>query len=226
MAHGSDQPEQKMLADMKAKGVDTTRAQPVGFRLNFPPEAARKAAGDLILGGYPSVRLDMVEAPAVIATVRLVPTPAALASLRERLTEFANSRGADVVAILVGGGIFPGKDEWKRNLSGNVSTDQADQMVIDGMFAWEVNLKQEITFYGGLSLPSEPAAREAAAALMIEGYPEVHVVQADFGPVVEAVMYMKPQLKAIRKLRLDLTKFVESRGGTWLGFHVAARAPA
>lgn len=226
MTEDVDQPEQKMLADMKAKGFDTTRVQSVGFRLNFPPEAARKAAADLILAGYSSVRLDMVDAPAVIATEYMVVTPESVASLRYRLTAFANSRGADLVAILVGGGVLPGKDEWKRDLSRNASTDQADQMVIDGMFAWDADLKQEMTFYGGLGLPSEQAARAAAAALMIEGYPEVHVVQADFGPVVEAVMYMKPKLKAIRTLRLDLTKFVESRGGTWLGFHVAARAPA
>jgi hypothetical protein len=225
MPDDSAPPELKMLADMKVRGFDMTRAQPVGCRLDFLPEDARTAAADLILAGYSSVRLDMVGAPAVIATEQMLVTPDSLASFRKRLTTFANLRGANVVAVLIGGGVFPSKDEWKRDASGNASTDQADQLVIDGMFAWDVNLKQEMTFYGGLGFPSGQGARAAAAALMVEGYPEVHVVKADFGQVVEAVMYMTPKLKDIRDLRLNLTKFAESREGTWLGFHVSARAP-
>jgi hypothetical protein len=215
-----------MLADMKAKGFDTTSEQAVGCRLDFPPEAARKAAADLVLAGYRSVRLDMVDAPAVIATEYMLVTPDSLASFRTRLTRFANARGVDVVAISVSGGRAAAKVAWKKDSSGSASTDQSDQMVIDGLFAWDADLKQEMTCAGGLSFPSDETARAAAAALLIEGYPEVHVVQADFGPVVEAVMYMKPQLKAIRKLRLNLTKFAESYGGAWLGFRVTARAPA
>jgi hypothetical protein len=218
-------PDQAMLDQMKAKGVDTMKALPVGIRLDFDPQVARQAAADLILAGYPSVRLDMVSTPAVIVTVHMVPTHDALRSLRARLTTFANARGADVVGIQAGGGIPPDKSQWKKDTSGNASTDQADQMVVDEMFAWDVDLKQIVSFNAGLGFPSEQAARVAGAALIAEGYPEVNVVQAEFGPVAEAVMYMTPEVKAIRKLRLNLTKFAASRGGTWLGFHVAAHLP-
>ncbi len=44
-------PDQAMLAQLKAKGVDTTAALPVGIRLNFDPQVARQAAADLILAG-------------------------------------------------------------------------------------------------------------------------------------------------------------------------------
>ena len=218
-------PDQAMLDQLKAKRVDTTTALPVGIRLNFDPHVARQAAADLILAGYPSVRLEMESTPAVIVTMHMVITRDSLSSLRGRLTRFADARGAEVVGIQVGGGIPPEKSQWKKDSSGNASTDQADQMVLDGMFAWDVDLRQVMTFSGGLGFRSEQAAREAGAALIAEGYPEVSVVQAEFGPVAEAVMYMTPKLKAIRTLRLELTKFAESRGGTWLGFHVAARLP-
>jgi hypothetical protein len=36
---------------------------------------------------------------------------------------------------------------------------------------------------------------------------------------------MTPQLGAIRTLRVNPAKLAESRDGTWLGFHVAAKAP-
>jgi hypothetical protein len=38
MADDSVQPEQRMLAEMKAKGFDATREQAVGFRLDSPPK--------------------------------------------------------------------------------------------------------------------------------------------------------------------------------------------
>ena len=215
-----------MLDHMKAKGLDTTKALPVGMRIDFGPQVARQAAAELILAGYPSVRLDMDSSPAVIATDYIIPTHDSLRSLRARLTAFAGARGADVVGIEVGSGLRPEQLSWKKDESGSASSDQADQLVIDGMFAWDVDLRQAMKFNAGLGFTSESAAREAAAALITAGYPEVHVVKAEVGPVAVALMYMAPELKAIRKLRLNLTKFAEARGGTWLGFRVDARAPA
>jgi hypothetical protein len=222
---GAADPDEVLFEQIKAGGYDTTKEYQIGFRIDFDPAVARQAAGDLILAGYPSVRLELEATPAVIVTVHLVPSLDSLRSARANLDTFANARDAEVTGVLVGGGIDPQKDTWKKDESGLAGTDQADQRLLDVLFAWDVDVKEEMTFSGGLLFHAEAEARAAAAALMIEGFPEVRVTATDFGQVAEAVMYMRPELKAIRKLRLHLTTFVTSRGATWLGFHVAAKAP-
>ena len=219
-------PDQALMDRINSGAFDATKPLQIGFRIDFAPQLARQAAADLLLAGHPSVRLELQAAPAVIVTVNMIPTLDSLRSMRAGLNEFAAGRDAEVVGVLVGGEKHAEAGAWRKDTSGFARTPQADERVMALMFAWDVDLKQVMTFRGGIGFPAESSAREAAAALMTEGYPEVSVAETDFGPVVEAVIYMTPDVKAIRKLRLSLTEFAEARGASWLGFHVAARAPA
>lgn len=218
-------PDQKLFDQIKDGKYDLTKPHRVGFRIDFDPSIARQTAADLILAGYSSVRLDMEGEPAVIVSDMMMVTLDSIRSMRAALNDFATPRDGEVVGLVVGGGMAVQHGRWTKDASGNATTDQADQMVIDEMFAFDADLKQLMTFGGGIGFADERSAREAAAALMIAGYPEVAVASADFGSVAVAVMYMAPALKAIRRVRLDLSKIAALRGGSWLGFHVTARAP-
>ena len=56
-------------------------------------------------------------------------------------------------------------------------------------------------------------------------YREVHVIQADVGPLVEVVAHLTPKVKEIHDFRIKLLKLAASRGGSWLGTQAVARPP-
>ena len=215
-----------MLSQITAKGYDLSKPQVVGFRIDFSPATARLAAADLIRAGHASVRLEMEGPPSVVVTTQVLVTLDSLRSMRAQLNDYANGQDAEVTDVLVGG-IDPAKKQtWTKAAAGIADTDEADQLVIDQLFAWDVDLKQTMIFSGGIGFTAEGAARDAAAALMLEGFPEVAVVESDIVHVAEALMHMTADVRGLHKLRRNLSEFAKSRGGTWLGFHATARAPA
>lgn len=72
---------------------------------------------------------------------------------------------------------------------------------------------------------SEPEALEAAVAFIDAGYREVHLAQAEVGPLVEVVTHMTPRVNEIHEFRLKLSQVAASRNGSWLGTHVVAPPP-
>ena len=219
-------PDQQLLDEISSKGYDVSKPQVVGFRIDFSPATARQAAADLILAGHSSVRLDMEGPPAVIVTTQMLVTLDSLRSTRAQLNDFASGQDAEVTGVLLGGLDRVKKEAWKKDLAGTADTDEADQLVIDQLFAWDIDLKQTVILRGGIGFAAEGAARDAAGALMLEGFPEVAVVESDIGPVAEAVMYTAADVRVLHKLRRKLSEFAKSRGGAWLGFHAIARGPA
>lgn len=224
--HEAVDPDQQLLDGITSKGYDLSKPHVIGFRIDFGPAAARQAAADLIRAGHPSVRLEMEDAPSVIVSKQMLVTLDSLRSTRAELNDYASGQDAEVINVLIGGR-DPGKERaWKKDAAGTADTDEADQLVIDQLFAWDVDLKQTMIFTGGIAFTEEGTARDAAAALMLEGFPEVAVVESDIGPVAEAVMYMAADVRALHKLRRNLAEYAKSQGGAWLGFHASARAPA
>jgi hypothetical protein len=86
-------------------------------------------------------------------------------------------------------------------------------------------MNQPVTFIVAMGVHSEPEALEAAVAFIDADYREVHLVQADVGPVVEVITRMTPRVKEIHDFRVKLTKLAVSRNGSWLGIHAVARPP-
>ena len=85
-------------------------------------------------------------------------------------------------------------------------------MVLDQLFAWDIDLKQQMAITAGLGFVSADSAHEAAAELFAAGYFEVHVVAAGSGWVAEALMRMVPKLEGLRNLRIGLAAFAHARG--------------
>jgi len=78
-------------------------------------------------------------------------------------------------------------------------------------------MKQATAIATGLRFSAEEVARQVAAALIGAGYAEVRVAPAKVGWTTTVVAYVVPKLEAIRALRVNLTKFAQSRGGSWVG---------
>lgn len=218
-------PDELLIQQITDK-YDLSKPQVVGFRIDFSPVDARQAAADLIRAGHDSVRLEMEGAPSVVVTTDMLVTLDSLRALRAQLDAFANGLNASVINVLVGGVDPLKKEVWTNASAETADTDGADQHVIDQLVASNVDLKQTMKFRGGIGFSADGAARESAAALMLEGFPEVAVVVSDIGPVALAVMYMTGDVKALHKVRHNLSSFAANHGGTWLGFHVIAHAPA
>ncbi len=232
------QVDQMMLDALKAAGIDVSQPLPVDVRLGFPLlPAARGAAADLLRAGYPSVRIEtkappgleddpFASIPTTVATVQLVATPDSLRWLRDGLSPFAAARGGSMTGTVVAPVLGePKPPPWEADPSGDSTADQADQDILDTVFAWDLDKNAAMTFTAGLGFESEQAARETAAVLINAGYQEVHLAQAPLGWVAEAAVSMTPKLKAIRSLRINLTTFAQSRGGIWLGFRIVAPPP-
>lgn len=164
--------------------------------------------------------------PSVVVTKEMLVTLDSLRSMRAELNDYASGQDAEVTNVLLGGRDSAKKQAWKKDAAGTADSDEADQLVIDQLFAWDVDLKQTIIFTGGIGFTAERPARDAAAALMLEGFPEVAVIESDIGYVAEAVMYMTADVRALHKLRRNLVDYAKSHGGAWLGFNASARAPA
>jgi hypothetical protein len=78
-------------------------------------------------------------------------------------------------------------------------------------------MKQATEIATALRFHAEEVARTVAAALIGAGYPEVRVAPAKVGWTTVVVARVVPELQAVRALRVNLTTFAQSRGGSWLG---------
>lgn len=119
-----------------------------------------------------------------------------------------------------GGVGSPVTDAWADAGAGAVepaTIDPVDQQLIDYLFAYDSNMKQATPINTGLLFSTEQAGRLAAAALIGSGYPEVSVMTSKAGWTTKVVTYFVPKLESIRALRLNLTQFADSRGGSWVG---------
>lgn len=117
---------------------------------------------------------------------------------------------------------------WKTTPTDEAAADQSqqpDQQLVDMLFAWDLDMNKPVALITAVGFHSEAEALEAAVAFIDAGYREVHLVQADVGPIVEVVTHMTPKVKEIHDFRVKLTKLAASRSGSWLGTHVVARPP-
>ena len=226
-----DQADQAMMEGLKAQGIDTAKVIAITTDLGFYSEqAARQAAVELILASYAAVKvassgsnvgpilLLQLTSWTTTVTANMAPTLDALRSVRRGLGEFAVSRGGKYAGG--GVGLMPETDEWANvELRANdpASDDQEDQGLIDHLFAYDSDLKQVTLVTTALHYGAEDVARQAAAALIGAGYAEVRVNPANVGWTVAVDTYLVPKLEAIRTLRLNLTKFAQSGGGSWAG---------
>jgi len=220
--------ELAMLDALAASGTDMSKVWPVDARLDFDSmRSAKHCAIDLLNGGYKRVRIESDLVPTAIAVIDMVLTADSLSSMRVTLTEFARVRDGEMVRYLVGSS--PSLNvPWKTRTSDEAGTDQSqqtDQQLVDMLFAWDLDMNKPVTFILAFAFHSEAEALEAAVAFVDADYREVHLVQADVGPLVEVVTHMAPKVKEIHDFRVKLSKLATSRNGSWLGTHVVARPP-
>lgn len=225
-----DKADQFMIDNLAAQGIDITQVMPVSAHLGFFSEqAARQAAVELLLAGYPTAKVEPTGVrPIPLLTLaswtttviaNMAPTLDAMRSMRIGLTEFAGARGG----TYSGGGVVgvaPETDEWANvdpGATDEAAPDDVDQDVVDYLFAYNADLKLAMTLSAGLHYSAEDVARQAAAALIGAGYGEVRVSRANVGWTVAVDAYLVPEVAAIRALRLNLTKFAQSGGGSWAG---------
>jgi len=229
-----DQVMDSMLADMRSRGVDMSRPIPVQHQLCFATDQETMQAGaDLMLAGWPGVRAGgggtASHMPTVVVLFEVVPSLESLRNARQQLISFAAARRGIVVADQEGGeSAFVGTAAWQPvgAQPSEVEQEQEDQMILDNLFAFDIDLKRPVTFTGGIGFGTEQQARSAAAELFLARWPEVHVVPGEPAFwVVEVVTYMVPTLKAVRELREGLTSFATPRGGSFLGLATKAEAP-
>jgi hypothetical protein len=220
--------ELAMLDALAASGIDLSRAWPVDARLDFDSmRSAKHAAIDLLRAGYKRVRIESELVPTAIAVIDMVLTADSLGSMRATMTDFARVREGEMVRYVVGASqsvTVP----WKTRTGDEAATDQSpqpDQTLVDMLFAWDLDMNKPVAFIVAFTFDSEPEALEAAVAFIDADYREVHLVQADVGPLVEVVTHMAPRVKDVHDFRLKLTKLAASRNGSWLGTHVVARPP-
>jgi len=218
--------ELAMLDALAASGVDMSKAWPVDARLDFDSmRSAKHAAIDLVRAGYNRVRIESDLVPTAIAVIEMVLTADSLSTMRATLAEFARVRDGEMVRYVVGSSPLVNVP-WKTRASGEAVADaNPDQQVVDMLFAWDLDMKQPIGLITALGFPTEPEALEAAVALIDSDYREVHLSQADVGPLVEVVAHMTPKVKEIHDFRIKLLKLAASRGGSWLGTQAVARPP-
>jgi hypothetical protein len=227
-----DQVIESMLEDMRSQGVDMSRPIPVEMQLCFRSDQETMRAGaELMLAGWPGVRAGgggtATHMPTVVALYEMVPTVESLRASRQQLVDFAATRGGIVVADQEGGeSAFSGND-WEQH-TGQLSEaeqQQEDQMVLDQLFAFDIDLKRPATITSGIAFESAQAAREAAAELFLARWPEVHVVPGASFWVVEVVIKMVPTLEGLRDMRVGLSSFAAPRGGSFVGVSTSAEAP-
>ena len=220
--------ELAMLDALAASGIDMSKVWLVDARLDFDSmRSAKHAAVDLLRTGYTRVRIESELVPTAIAVIDMVLTADSLSSMRATLTEFARVRDGEMVRYVVGASQSVNVP-WKTRTSDEAATDQSpqpDQQLVDMLFAWDLDMNKPVAFIVAVGFHSDEEALEAAVAFIDADYREVHLVQADVGPVVEVVMHMAPKIKEIHDFRLKLSKLAASQNGSWLGTHVVARPP-
>ena len=220
--------ELAMLDALAASGTDMSRAWPVDARLDFDSmHSAKQCAMDLLRAGYKRVRIESDLVPTAIAVIDMVLTADSLSAMRVTLTEFAKVRDGEMVRYLVGSS--PSLNvPWKKTTGDEAAADEsqhADQQLVDMLFAWDLDMNKPVTLILAFAFHSEPEALDAAVAFIDADYREVHLVQADLGPLVEVVTHVAPKAKEIHDFRMKLSKLAASRNGSWIGTHVVARPP-
>jgi hypothetical protein len=197
-------------------------------RLDFDSmRNAKHAAIDLLRAGYKRVRIESALVPTAIAVIDMLLTEDSLSSMRVTLAEFARVREGEMVRYVVGASPWVNVP-WKTSASDEAATDQSqqpDQQLVDTLFAWDLDMNKPVKLITAVGFHSEPEALEAAVAFIDADYREVHLVQADVGPIVEVVAHMTPKVKEIHDFRVKLTKLAASLSGTWCGTHAVARPP-
>jgi hypothetical protein len=224
-----DQVDQAIIEGLHTRGIDSARMMAVDAQLGFDSDqAARQAAADLVMAGYPAVKVtqvfwDSIPSLHVMAwtmtvTVNTEVTLDALRSMRLALGQYASTRGGK---WLGGGSVgMPDTDQWANTEPGaidEVALDQSDQQLIDYLFAYDSDMKQATEIATALRFHAEEVARTVAVALIGAGYPEVRVAPAKVGWTTVVVASVVPKVQAVRALRVNLTTFAQSRGGSWLG---------
>jgi hypothetical protein len=234
-----DQADQWAITALNTEGIDTTQIWGVSADLGFFSEqAARQAAAELIMAGYSAVRVgqtgwNVKPSPlfpqmtswTTTVTTNVVPTLDAVRSMRVGLGQYAAARGGRWASGGVGA---PVTDVWASAETGAIdpaTIDQVDQQLVDYLFAYDSNMKQATPIKTGLLFSTEEAARQVAAALIGSGYPDVSVVPSQAGWITSVGTYLVPKLESIRALRLSLTQFAQSRGGSWVGCTGAVATP-
>jgi len=234
-----DQADQWAITALSAAGIDTTQVLGVSADLGFFSEqAARQAAAELMMAGYlavkvaqtgwnakPSPLFPQMTSWTTTVTTNVVPTLDAVRSMRVGLGQYAAATGGRWVSGGVG---TPVTDAWASAEAGAIDPaiiDQVDQQLIDYLFAYDSNMRQATLMNTGLLFSSEAAARQVAAELIGTGYSEVSVVPSKAGWTTSVGTYFVPKLESIRALRLNLTQFAQSRGGSWVGCTGAVATP-
>lgn len=235
-----DENDQSTIDGLDGQGIDLTQPLAVRGDLGFATEqSVRQAAAELVLAGYPHVQVAFLGEPQLRAAFRLPPawnvsatsflvlTVESIRLMRHGLNAFAVARGGEYVGE--GAELIPADaTEWAlaEPISGDdVTGDQDDQTLIDYLFAYDSDLKQSTQIRTGLIFSGADAARQAAAALLTAGYREVWVTPAKVGWAVTVITFLVPTPEAIRTLRVGLTKFAESGGGSWVGCKAGVAMP-
>lgn len=214
-----------MLSGLRSRGMDLSRPVAAWTRLGFETnEQALRAGADLILSGWPGIRMSGTptqgQGPRIELLYEMVLTVGSIRDVRRQLVAFVGERGGTVVGDEFGGeSAFdrsgwngPNQKQWEREL------EEEDQVVFDRLSGLAGGSTQPCLVTAGLGFRSERLARGAAADLFLTGWPEVHVVQSGPRWVVEAVANIVPGLAVIREMRRNLTRMAAVRSGLWYGF--------
>jgi regulator of ribonuclease activity B len=217
------------LESMRSAGIDTSQPLPVSFQLVFSnAPAVRQAGAELLVAGYPGIRLGDGENPNLHVLMQIVLTADALGQIRSNLESFASARGAWVAQEEEGGDQVIGRDQWRGRIDQQLSSQElsaVDQNVVDTAVAYDLDEHAAARVTLGIAFGDERTARRAGADLFAAGWPEIHIARAESAWVVEVALAMVPAKEKIRQLRENLSGFAGARAGVVAGINVEFAAP-
>lgn len=219
----------EMLDSMEASGVDVSQPLPVTVQIIFPSSAAMRQGGaELLVAGYPGVRVGDGQLPNLYVLMQIVLTVEALSAIRNNLESFAAARGGYVADDAEGGDQVIGRYQWRGRLDQQLSADQwlaVDEGVANAAMAWDVDPRVSALVTPGIGFGDEATARRAGGELFAAGWPEIHIARGESAWVVEVPMSMVPKPEEVRNLRESLSSFATTRAGAFLDLHVLFAAP-
>lgn len=217
------------LESMRSAGIDTSQPLPVSFQLVFSnAPAMRQAGAELLVTGYPGIRIGGGANPNLWVLMQIVLTVDALGQIRSNLESFASARGAWVAQEMEGGEQVIALYQWRGGMDQPLSSQElsaADQDVVDTAFAYDLDEHAPARVTLGIGFGDELTARRAGADLFAAGWPEIHIARGESAWVVEVALMMVPAKENVRQLRENLRGFAGARAGAVIGINVEFAAP-